>query len=192
MGFGQSSMSARTTYGDYAFAGAACIARIFLPLVHVSGDGDCRWSDFSPGCELSGDLNWESLLDWGRGDGPFDVPWRPAGGRARRLTIARLTGVLQGVAGTAQGWHFRPFPELVACGDDDAPRVVCLADFAQAWEEQPLPGRLDLPGRVSLDAPPYADSIVLSGPTTMIPLAQDAGLDVVRVAASRPLPTMDW
>ena len=182
---------AAATFGEYALPGAACVIRVFLPLMHMGGAQERRWSEFLAGRELSGDLTAPTLLEWGQGSGSFQVPWRPAGGRASHSTISQVSNVLAEVGGVLDQWLHWP----LFYGDglrSGVPMTVKLSDFNRAWSSHLFPGRIEQPGCIRLDAPPYADSIIMSGPHQLVVSAEKAGLEVVRVARSTPLPVMEW
>lgn len=75
------------------------------------------------------------------------------------------------------------------------PRVSTLIDlarFADLWRGRALPGVVQFSEEVRLAAPPYGDSVIVSGPESIVPVGQELGLDLRVVLANQAVPPMEW
>ena len=75
------------------------------------------------------------------------------------------------------------------------PRVSTLIDlarFADLWRGRALPGVVQFGEEVRLAAPPYGDSVIVSGPESIVPVGQELGLDLRVVLANQAVPPMEW
>lgn len=187
------------TFAMYSLSGA-CVHRVFLPLVSTSDscDGEPPATPWAPlaraaGIVLDARTEWADVVGWGRGDGQT-APFRPAQGRAPRDTLGALRRLLLQVApGQDHSCRLRPFEAVVGHGGVGASHVsIDLDGFFAAWRDAPMPGALSLGDQILLDAPRYADSVVLSAPEGLTDIGTDLGLEIVRAAPSCVLPDMTW
>ena len=75
------------------------------------------------------------------------------------------------------------------------PRVSTLIDlarFADLWRGRALPGVVQFGEEVRLAALPYGDSVIVSGPESIVPVGQELGLDLRVVLANQAVPPMEW
>lgn len=188
-------MTGFETFGAHSAVGAPAVARVFLPLVDASnGERTTAWRavhDRAP-IELTADVSWIDYLRWGTGNGSFGTEWRPSMGRAPESTIRRIAALMVNVAGSDAEWMFSPFPEMSSLPDAPPPGSIALDRFVALWVDRPLPGRLRCAGPVLLSAPAYADSVIVSGPSTLVATGEALGLEMRRVSAHDRLPTMQW
>lgn len=184
------------TFGALALPRAPVITRVLLPLEDASDpEVTISWAALggAANAPLEAGISWDEYLGWGRGDGSFDSRWRPSQGRAPRRVIDAVMSMLERTTGRASGWTFEPFPEV---GPPVRPLPsgpnVTLTAFASRWLDGPLPGSLRLDDKALLTAQPYADSLIISGPKTLISCGREHNLEIFQVASSRPLPVMQW
>lgn len=188
-----------TTFGSYSLQGAY-VHRLFLPLAStaespIEDPPTSRWGPLAraAGIELDAGTECRLVLGWGRGDGQ-GPPLRPSQGRAPLRTlegIRRLT--LHAATVGHQQWQLRSF-------EAPTPHTIMgnrqvgtdLERFFGAWEENAMPGALRLGNEVLLDAPRYADSVIVSAPKDLTAVGAQLGLEIVRASPSRHLPCMTW
>lgn len=89
-----------------------------------------------------------------------------------------------------QAWLLYPFEAPPQTRRDGLP--VTPEEFGELWRAGPFPGALRHGGDVLLDAPRYADSVIVSAAADVTEIGRGLGLEVVRASPCRPLPDMTW
>ncbi len=142
---------------------------------------------------LTGEVSATDYLGWGGMHGTFDCSWRPSAGYAPAATIDTVVRLAALLAGESAQWSLRPFPDIVAMHPylQNNGRID-LPGFAALWKNCGFPGRLDSDSTVTLDAPQYFDSVIVSGPVNIVVEAQRLGLEARAVLKDMRLPVFDW
>lgn len=141
----------------YALAGAKIIVRVLLPAWHDGTQEPTRWADvaavFRREPPADARISWYELVEF-PGDGSWSpsAHFAPAAGRFDDRTRAVLVSTVDSVTGPVQ-WR----TNWSGSGR--------LQDIADRWTRDGFAGRAwTAEGRVGIAAPPYADSVVVSGP----------------------------
>lgn len=190
-----------------ALTGAERVVRLLLPAPSRERDRTATWSEVAAASgtpvEVDGYSVWTALAELpGAGDAvPAETFDHPAG-RVPEPVLRALVAAVESVAGTgvravaehpsgavrgapfvAMGAPLAPSRPLPA-----QPREGRLRELADGWAGR-FAGRVwTADGRTGIAAPPYADSLVVSGPREVHEALLRAGLEAHAVARSAPCP----
>lgn len=141
----------------YALRSATVIIRVLLPAWRDSDLKPTRWADvaaaFGREPPADGRICWHELVEFpGNGSWSPSAHFAPAAGRFDDHTRAVLVSTIDSVTGPTL-WR------------TDRSSAGPLSEIAEQWTSNGFAGRAwTADGRIGIAAPPYADSVVASGP----------------------------
>ena len=141
----------------YALTGAPMIVRVLLPAWREGDQAPTLWADVAAAFRreppADGRVSWLELIEF-PGDGSWSpsAHFAPPAGRFDVRTRAVLVSTIDSLTGPVAWWTDR---------SGSGP----LAEISRPWTRNGFAGRAwTADGRVGIAAPPYADSVVVSGP----------------------------
>jgi len=175
------------TLSQYALADAEALVRLLLPARLHSNDRPTPWrqvaADYRYAEDLDGYTSWSRLTQL-PGDGRWEPPaYEAPSGRMSADMLLALRRVLAGVAGPDATWRSRS-PIASSRTSEGS-----LEAISASWTTSGFPGRAwtsDL--RIGLAAPPYADSLIISGPAGLRQELITSGLEAFPVSRREPDP----
>ena len=174
---------------QYALADAETLVRLLLPARLHMNDRPTPWRQVAADYQYAGDL--DGYTSWSRltqlpGDGGWEPPWYESpSGRMSADMLWTLRRVLARRAGPDATWRSR-FPIAAA---STRTSEGSLGAISALWTTSGFPGRAwtaDL--RIGLAAPPYADSVIVSGPAELRQQLITSGLEAFPVSRRAPDP----
>lgn len=141
----------------YALAGAPMIVRVLLRAWREEDQAPARWAEVAAAYRreppADGSVSWLELIEFpGDGSWSSSAHFAPPAGRFDARTRAVLVSTIDSVAGPV-AWR------------TDRSGSGRLAEISRQWTRNGFAGRAcAADGRVGIAAPPYADSVVVSGP----------------------------
>ena len=174
--------------GQYALVSAETLVRLLLPARLPGDDQPTTWrqvaADYRATDALDGYTSWFRLTEL-----PADGGWEPPvryeapSGRMSEDMLRTLRRILLEVGGHHVTWRSEsPIAHL-------ARHEGSLGSISAAWTTSGFPGRAwtsDL--RIGLAAPPYADSVIISGPAELQHRLITSGLEAFPVSRREPDP----
>jgi hypothetical protein len=147
----------RSLVAGYALTSATMIIRVLLPAWRDGDQQPARWADVAAAFRreppADGRISWRELVEFpGNGSWSPSAHFAPAAGRFDDRTRAVLVSTIDSITG--------PVP-----WQTDRSRSGRLSEIAEQWTRDGFAGRAwTADGQVGIAAPPYADSVVVSGP----------------------------
>ncbi len=188
------------TYSDYSIPGSF-VHRLFLPLIAaVEAEGcedDLSTSPWGPlaqeaGLILDARVECAAVVGWGRGNGR-EPSFLPSQGRATTDVIGAIKALLMYIHPADDNrWQFNAFGSFDERGGVCQDVNIGRDEFFDMWRDAPMPGTLRLADEVMIDAPRYADSVILSATEDLTEISSNLGLEVVRASPRQPIPDMTW
>ena len=179
----------RGLLNQYALADAETLVRLLLPARRHRNDRPTPWRQVAADYQYAGSL--DGYISWSRltqlpGDGGWEPPWYEApGGRMSADMLRTLQQILTEVAGPDVRWRSSSPIASLSTG----PSEGSLGAISALWTTSGFPGRAwtsDL--RIGLAAPPYADSVIISGPAELRQQLTTSGLEAFPVSRRAPDP----
>lgn len=174
--------------GQYALVDAEALVRLLLPARLHSDDRPAPWrqvaADYRYTEALDGHTCWSQLTEL-PGDGRWEPPTRyeAPSGRMSSDMLRTLQRILAAVTRPNVIWRS---DSLIA---HSSASVGSLNAISESWTTSGFPGRVwtsDL--RIGLAAPPYADSVVISGSADLQQALITSGLEAFPVSRREPDP----
>jgi len=198
------------TFGEFALKGSDFVLRMLLPASVHNRARHATWLEVAAALsreatDIHGYTNWHALVELpGNGESPLGQPFDHPAARIPHECLATLTAVIESVTGpgapfiSAQpvGWSTTTAP-LIEVGMPPAVSRRAGREILQAplpeltarWPTHGFPGRVWAVGQaVAIAAPPYADSLVLSGGLELREALLRSDLEVFTVSRKAPCP----
>lgn len=140
--------------------------------------------------DIDGYTDWSNLVELRPGVDARSLPVA-ACGRFDDNTVDRLLSISDGLG--EQLWSWAPSAAWSDATQSTMPSAASpaesahLSQFARRWRSEGFSGKA-WSGEMSIEAPSYADSVIVTAPEGLLQQLTEAGLEVHRVSRGRHIP----